>query len=879
MKLKALALPFALAMLAGCSTEEDTSNGNTGSANAAPSIFAQNSVANVNEGAVTTFSFNVTDDKTGYGALSLTVNYDEILGTVVMDKDTKTLRYSSPYLQGSTKTLSESFTLRAVDGEGLSTEQRFTVTTNDINDPVELIAQVPNGSFGFENTKTDKLLNLFMYENQPGAAFNFSVVESDRDADDVSLSFGVDGLFANQVTQAINEEGTLSSLTIDIPELNQPSKVITLTLAAQDNDVIENAVVNLTVLNRPTLIWNNKKSAEALSEKDGGTVFFEFSEAQGYAGTFTVTLTNSENAPLDFELPYTIDTANRSIVFASAGRVLGDQDINVKLTHSTPVQNVSGEDFTVTTVAEKTLTLKDDRDDDFDNTAPVITSSSNSATSNEGTPLSFSFDITDDRSSADNIALSFTQKSLVGSVTVDRENKQLIYTPPLLKNATKTFSEVFTLRATDPQGAFSERTFTVNALDINSAATVSTTPHLNSFGYENTQTETLLNLFMYEDQPGVALNFVVAEDPLDADIVSTDFTVSGLFYNQVKKSTTDENGQATLTFDAPALDVASKLFTFNFIAKDNDGENQATVNLTLLNKTSIAFAAGQSNAIISEKEGGVLNYTFSEATGYPGTFSVMLTDLNNAPLAFALPYSIDTTNRRIQFGGAGSMIGDQNVKVTISHSHTVSNVSGEAFEVIATAEQNIIVKDDRDDDYDAQVENYRTTALQIEDILNANEEKFIFDALATLLSLENRISRTAWLNGEKVVNEALLSQKEAFLQKESEINQLISAKNTQATLDKITEYMFMAERIGDTPREAITLWASENVKATSDTGTTTTVSLAWSNSGLNKEKSLWSHYVGNLDYGYFDTKAQNSWVYLPQFAYLGVIDEARTFCN
>lgn len=524
----------------------------------------------------------------------------------------------------------------------------------------------------------------------------------------------------------------------------------------------------------------------------------------------------------------------------------------------------------------------DDGSGGAENTAPLIFADISSGAVDERKSLSFSVNVSDDRTPYQDLVFKTLHDPIKGSVSYNASNKTITYVAPQLSGAEKSLTEGFILQATDKDGAKTEKSFTVTVNDIDSPVKVKVVPPSSSFGFENTQTERLINAFIYESQPATSFRVDLNEDKGDLDEISLSMEVSGLFENQVKQSI--EGASAVFTFDTPTLKQPSQLITFTVGAQDNDVSEVALVSLTVVNKAEITWNNQQGSAELTESAGGQVHFLFSEEPSYPGSFSAKVTKEDGTELDFNLPFTLNQTAKTINFGPSDRVLGDTKVKITLQHVNSVQNAAGEKFDAIAESTKTITLKDDRDDDFNAKVEEFKEAATQVEFLISAKEEASIFNALATLMSLENKINRSQWLAGEVIVNDELKKQETEIYAIESEINQLINSGKSDEATAKINDYISKTNLIGSSSRAAITKWFGEVTAAASGTeiknnDATSGISVQWASGGLNKNMDQWSHYIGNAQYGFFDTKNQNKWVYLPQYAYLGVIDEAGTICN
>lgn len=511
-----------------------------------------------------------------------------------------------------------------------------------------------------------------------------------------------------------------------------------------------------------------------------------------------------------------------------------------------------------------------------ENSAPELVLNSATASINEGESATFSFNVLDDNTSYENLTIKLLTESSKGAFTLDKASKTVSYRAPMMTEDKSPIADAAVIQVTDASGAKAEKTVVVNVADINSVVALTLIPPTNSFGYENTQTDKLLNLFMYESDDAV-VRIAIEEDSKDFDSLDFDIPkIDGIFLNQITEIVNDDMDEARLSFKLPTLTQPSQRISFDYKVSDNDGNDSVTVNITVLNRPTLTWTSTGTSATFTESAGGTLGFGFSEVQGYPGDYSVALSDENGEPLDFSLPVSINEANKQITLGAAGRILGDKNVKVTLSHTYTVSNEVGEPFDVVAQTERTITIKDDRDDDFNTKVESFNQASAQLANILNRNEEDVIFRSLSTILMLDNRVTKSAITAGETAVQSALTQQKSRYTALENEIKQLISEKKTQEADAKITVYLSEVESVGSEPRQAISDWVNDNVAA-ADAGDVT-LTLTWAPSSLIKTGDDWSHYVGNTQYGFFNT-AGSEWQYKDVYAHLAAVDTDTNICE
>lgn len=514
-----------------------------------------------------------------------------------------------------------------------------------------------------------------------------------------------------------------------------------------------------------------------------------------------------------------------------------------------------------------------------ENTAPQISAAANAATINEGESVTFPFNVVDDNTGYSSLKFKLITENTQGKFSLDVAGKSISYEAPMLRGSVKSISDGAILEVTDPSGLKSERAFSVSVSDINGALSLKLLPPAGGFGYENTQTDKVLNLFMYEGPADATFRISLTEDVNDGDDIDMGFPEdpTGIFANQISENINDDLSEVTLRFPLPQIVAPSTEITLSYRAQDNDGDDEVNINVTVVNKPTLAWKTAGTSTAFTESAGGSLSFDFSEVSSYPGEFTASVTMEDGSALPFTLPVSVEQSGRKINIGPSGRILGDTPAKVTLKHTFTVANAAGERFDVVTSAERNITIKDDRDDDFMTKTEQFNQTVSQIENIVNRSEESAIFRSLSTLLTLDNRVSKSGVALGKSSVIQAMSVEKANLETLSNEIKQLISEGKTSEADGKIDEYLIQANRVGALPRAAISDWFDDHVSA--ETTGNTPLTISWSAPALIKAESGWSHYVGNLNYGFFDTDNGGAWVYKKNYAYLGAVDTDTSICE
>jgi hypothetical protein len=343
--------------ITACSKEEQPPVPNT-----PPSIVFETSSLSVNEGDVLRIPFSVTDAETSVQDLRVTLNLNDMQGDVRVDRSTNELVYTAPWVSEGTG-FSETFIVDVFDSENLTSSGSVTVSVQDINDPVKIVITPPQLSFGFENTQTDTNLSLFFPEEKE-LVVEFSINEPD--ADIVTVDYGVtEGVvFRNQITPTLSENSALATLSLPIPDIQEPSETFALQLTVMDGDDTVDAIVNVTVINKVALAWRPNQTSD-ISESSGGSLIYNMSEPYAYPAEYTVSFHELNGDPVERPINYSFTPANGTVTFGEQDGFLGDRQIVMNLSVSNIITSASGEEFRETVELSRTLVLRDDRDDGF----------------------------------------------------------------------------------------------------------------------------------------------------------------------------------------------------------------------------------------------------------------------------------------------------------------------------------------------------------------------------------------------------------------------------------------------------------------------------------------------------------------------------------
>lgn len=365
---KKLALVTAVTIALSACSEESDDTSSTGTTDAFPTLSLETNSGTVDEGDVVRITFNADDDG---GAPSVSLQVTDLLGDAVISGNS--ILYTAPWLS-SESSVTETFTVVATDSSGQKTSQEVTINVSDQNEPVSLKVSPPSQARGFENTRTDTALNFWIDEGQENVTLTYDLIEKDADVLNVSYELGDESfIFKNNIVaaQTTDGENTQVTLSFALPKItdsnsvtSSPSQDVTVTLQVDDGDDVVSSEVNMTVVNVVDLTWA-AGNPSSISESSGGTLYFDSSEGVSYPGEYQVKLLDDSGRELDFDLPYTLDTQARTITFGESDGIVGDQTVEVVISHINTISNAAGESYDATFSASRLVTVVDDRDDGF----------------------------------------------------------------------------------------------------------------------------------------------------------------------------------------------------------------------------------------------------------------------------------------------------------------------------------------------------------------------------------------------------------------------------------------------------------------------------------------------------------------------------------
>lgn len=522
------------------------------------------------------------------------------------------------------------------------------------------------------------------------------------------------------------------------------------------------------------------------------------------------------------------------------------------------------------------------------NKAPTLTLEKTSITLNEGEVVEIPFSAIDEETAYNGLSFSIDtsgQPEGSGVFEVDAVNKKFIYRAPWIvkhldssgKPAPKTVNTAAALVVTDAGGAKASVRLNVVVNDKNEPVKITMTPPAQAFGYEKTQTPTLLNLFVMESQTGAQFKYAVAET--DAD----DLTVSEpevgtnkyVFKNDIKAG--NASGGFAFTFDVPSIDEASAQFTLTAKVADNDGTAVAVANITIVNEVKLQWAAGTPTEIL-ESGGTQLRYISSEKNTYPAAVSVEITDLNGAPLQEDVPFTLNKTAQTITFPSQPSFIGDKTRLVTLTFSNEVKNASGEVFVAKTKLSTPFVFKDNRDDSFEEQLSVFNKQVSWLENLSTRADEERIGGVVAQHLFLNGLVTHAA----AAVIHE---QSSQLFSEDVKALNVLAqttrSALSSGTSEDKVKALRLFStqfNKIGTAARQFI----DERLKSVVAANGADKVKIkAPQLDNIFVELSagaMVSHYVGNGVYGQYVDAQKKQWAYFPGYEYLDVVDITNNFC-
>lgn len=507
------------------------------------------------------------------------------------------------------------------------------------------------------------------------------------------------------------------------------------------------------------------------------------------------------------------------------------------------------------------------------NEAPSITLSSQSLSVDEGDVVELDFNVVDDTTSYENMTISVSGES-EDDVSVDKENKKIFFTARWLSER-KVASTSFNITASDSSGMKNDIDVSVNINDIDEVVSTKVTPPSQGFGYENTQTDSDINIWIFEGQDNVVFSYEVTEN--DGDALSSGFALSNnevVFENDVEMSF-GESGSIDVSFNIPEINTPSENFILQTSVEDNDGVALANANITVVNEVNVSWNQ-ESTREISEENGGLLIFDINENEDYSAEMSVYLTDENGEELGFELPYEFNPSERSIRFNRSPGFLGDRNVVVNLSVSNEIGNGAGEFYKAETVSTLSIIAKDDRDDGFFSYLSNFNGAVELFNTLKDRDDELRVASSIGTYLLLKDYVQLSDYSALKANVSGLVDVEIEELSLSISEINAKIDAgESADEIIPMIDRFASDLEMFGSTAREQIRDFHQNVIDSKGEGEFLPVINVG---GGLKQAGSTYSHYVGNDSYGYFVDETESDWEWLPGYNYLAVANVIDVFC-
>lgn len=355
------AMVLSSMLLIGCSEESDPPPENQ-----APTITMGGTSLNVEEGKVLTVPFVIADPDGSAADLNVKFKTSPEQGsaTVALDKSTGKgfVQYTANWITDGSKSLQDGFTLTVTDLLGAQADASASITVADVSSPATIKMTPPPGAYGYQNTQKDTLLNFWFNEGQE-LVLAFVVDDNDGDALDIDYSVTEGVVFNNQVQMAYN--GNTVTAKIPVPNIDEPSTEFTFTLKVDDGDGVSAAEAHVTIVNKVGLRWTS--TASTLKESLGGKITFASTENASYPGDYKVEVTLVDGSELPFDLPYSFDPVNGVLEFGAipSPGIVGNQSVKATIALTNTLTHAGGESYKEISSLIATMSILDDRDDDF----------------------------------------------------------------------------------------------------------------------------------------------------------------------------------------------------------------------------------------------------------------------------------------------------------------------------------------------------------------------------------------------------------------------------------------------------------------------------------------------------------------------------------
>lgn len=515
----------------------------------------------------------------------------------------------------------------------------------------------------------------------------------------------------------------------------------------------------------------------------------------------------------------------------------------------------------------------DPNDAGFVNTAPSVTVEFSTLSVEEGSVTRFAFTLTDATDPFEDIELVITNDDLIGVVTIDRANKELVYSAPWLQDKASV-STGFTLTARDSNRLESiELNVGILISDISSIASVVVSPSNQAFGFERTQTDTTISPFIFESAGFIDLTYRISDE--DSDDIDFTYEVdgNGIFYNDIQRI--DDAGDVVrLRVPINNINVPSSDIVLRATINDGDGQVEALSTITIVNEVTPTFLS-TSDAVISEESGGEISWSTNESNNYPLNTKVDVTYQDGSEIDFDLPYSVDINAGKIVFGKSAGFINDKSLRLTLTFSNELRNAGDDIFIASSQANFNFTVSDDRDDVFFDEKESFFSNITKFNEVLVREDEKRVLSSVSSFLLLNDKITLKEKRAIEAQRAAAFSVNATSIENLENEVQKAIEEDRPfDIQKDLFSQYEAQIKLFGEKERELIHDFFDE-IKLENPDIVLENIILG---GALRDVNSSLTHYVGNLTYGNFDDENQSLWVFKSTFKYLDVVNITDAFC-
>lgn len=502
------------------------------------------------------------------------------------------------------------------------------------------------------------------------------------------------------------------------------------------------------------------------------------------------------------------------------------------------------------------------------NSAPVITVSSSDNVVDEGAELEIPFNVIDAEDLYSALLFSLDVSSTEGSVSIDKDEKVVRYQAPWL-TSDSSLNDGFSLIVRDTQGSKSEVVVSVVVNDLDEPVEVVALPPTQAFGYESTQTDTYLEMYVYEGETDVVFKYNITETDAD-EVEVSDIEVESPLYNNFITQEATADGM-TLTLDIPEITTASSDTEISFTVSDGDSSGSIAVKalLTIINKVELAWTSAPSKVL--ESTGAAFVFETSEDDSYQATYSAEVTYANGDPLDFDLPYSL--SDQTVTFDVSDGFQGDKNLLLTVTVQNTISGVPQDDFIESTVLSQTFTAVDDRDDGFTESSATFDTNKSLFTSYSSREDDVRVASALSKLWMLKSKMTnseRSELLSNASALMDEEITALDASIET---IEALLAEGESDSTVTTaMSEFDADLHQLGKSVRD---LLVSTEV-AIKDTGATVTFKAPSDLSDSQTINTYLSHYVGNTKYGYYD--GTETWVFSPSYKYLDVVNVFDDYC-